>query len=713
MLDHGNPPPPPPTQPVWWGEGNSNNNNDAVPNDNTFNPPTRASQSRGLSSGLAPRVYLFTKYPVPGRAKTRIIPALGKEGAARLHRQLVRQALQTLDTFRKGSSSRSSSSSSISERKVVDCRIRYDDALAGEDGESKMKAWLGLDWIYEPQGPGDLGVRMAAATGLADGGEQGVGPVVLIGSDCPFIKPKHLKEALAALEDEKDEVEGEGEEGGGGGGNDLVLGPAKDGGYWLIGLRRPCAALFQGVDWGTERVLKQTLAIAAELGMKVKLLEVLHDMDRPEDLKLWSPPPLTSIIIPTLNEASNLAATLAAVYNGTSRHHAAALALLATASAAGTAVEGRKGGLKMRKKGMSNSTSSSIASSSTLMASNASSSSSSSSSSSFSSSSSPPPNPLPPSLPTTPTPKHVRKNGLKIHDPNLEVIVVDGGSTDGTQRLALALGARLVQSPLANRAAQLNLGAAEAAGDILLFLHGDTLLPPTWEDDVRGAFAGDPTILATAFKLKIMGRRPFYRVIEASITARSSWPWSMPYGDQALAVRRKVFDVLGGFPDVPIMEDYSFVQALRVLAKRPPPPKPRSRRKGGKKGGREGRGDGGMYGGRIELLPSCVRTSGRRWERVGVLRTTLINQCVILGWHLKVEPDRLAVFYRQAKHGGGREGGRWWERKGEPMTFVRARGVKEGEEEEEEEEEEEGEEEERRRMEEKAFAAVLPLVGGF
>ena len=170
----------------------------------------------------------------------------------------------------------------------------------------------------------------------------------------------------------------------------------------------------------------------------------------------------------------------------------------------------------------------------------------------------------------------------------MTIIVVDGGSTDGTQRLALALGARLVHSPLANRAAQMNLGAAAAAGDLLLFLHGDTLLPPTWEDDVRGAFARDPSILATAFKLKIMGESPLFRIIEASITARSSWPWSLPYGDQALAVKRKVFDLLGGFPDVPIMEDYSFVQALQVLAKRPPPPRPRSRKKGGREGG-EGR----------------------------------------------------------------------------------------------------------------------------
>jgi rSAM/selenodomain-associated transferase 1 len=608
-----------------------------------------------------------------------------------------------LDAFRKGSGSSSSSSSGGKEKKVVDCRVRYDDSLAGEDGESKMKAWLGLDWIYEPQGPGDLGERMAAATALADGGEKGVGSVVLIGSDCPFIKPKHLKEALAALEEE---------EGGEEGGNDLVLGPAKDGGYWLIGLRRPCPELFQGVDWGTGRVLEQTLAIAAGLGMKVKLLEALHDMDRPEDLKLWSPPPLTSIIIPTLNEASNLAATLAAVYNGTSRHHAAAVALLeAAAAAAAPPVEGREGGWKAWKND-SSSISSSSSSSSSITATNTSSS---------SSSSSPPQSLPPPFLPSNPPKQHKphippKKNGLKIHDPNLEVIVVDGGSTDGTQRLALALGARLVHSPLANRAAQMNLGAAAAAGDLLLFLHGDTLLPPTWEDDVRGAFARDPSVLATAFKLQILGKSPLFRVIEASITARSSWPWSLPYGDQALAVKRKVFDVLGGFPDVPIMEDYSFVQALQVLAKRPPPPRPRSRRKGGREGGEGGR-EGGMYGGRIELLPSCVRTSGRRWERLGVVKTTMINQCVILGWHLKVEPDRLALFYRQAKQGGRRERGRWWERKGEPMMFFRARGgEEEGEEEEGEGEEEEEEEEggeERRRTEEEAYSAVLPLVAGF
>lgn len=431
FLDHGSapPPPPPPLEPVWWfgGEGKKGPTDTQPPSSPSS---SKLSKPKRPSSGLAPRVYLFTKYPVPGKAKTRMIPALGREGAARFHRRLVRQTLQTMDTFRKGSG--------------VDCRVRYDDSLAGEDGAGQMKAWLGLDWIYEPQGPGDLGERMAAATALADGGEKDVGSVVLIGSDCPFITPGHLQEAVAALDEE---------------GNDVVVGPAKDGGYWLIGLRRPCPELFQGVDWGSGRVLEQTLAIAQGLGLQVKCLEALHDMDRPSDLSLWTPPPLTSIIIPVLNEAPNLAATLAAVYNGTSTHYHTRTTAAAAAAA----------GKKKTKRGRGGGGGGGGA---------------------------------------------VRDGrGLKIHDPNVEVIVVDGGSTDGSQRLALALGARVVTSPIANRAAQMNLGAAAATGDVLLFLHGDTLLPATWEDEVRGAFSKDPKILATAFRLRIQARAPLYRVL--------------------------------------------------------------------------------------------------------------------------------------------------------------------------------------------------------
>jgi rSAM/selenodomain-associated transferase 1 len=547
-----------------------------------------------------------------------------------------------------------------------------------------MQAWLGMDWIYEAQGPGDLGARLAAATAIADGGEEGVGSVVVVGSDCPFLRPRHLRAAVRALSDTQ---EGGGEEDEEEGGHDLVLGPATDGGYWLIGLRRPCPALFRDVDWGTSRVLNQTLARAESLGLKVKLLEALSDMDRPQDLALWRPPPLTSVVIPVVNEAECLSATLAAVFNGTSTHRAAATA---GADRTGVNTEGGregKGGRKVRRwvegggeggrergrwreggrgSGHAGMFSTQAPHISPVLPQESTPTPSTTQSSS---------NREEPSVRTSPGRK------LKIHDPHVEVIVVDGGSTDRSERVARALGARVIRAPTAGRALQMNLGAAAANGDILLFLHADTLLPPTWEDEVKGAFAHHPSLLATAFRLRIMAPSSLFRVIEAGVSARSRWPWSMPYGDQALAVRRSVFEAVGGYPDVPVMEDFSFIQALHKMARTPPTSRPGGRdgreRKDGRAtrqgGGRRGQSTeaGGLYGGKIRLLPSAVRTSARRWERLGVVRTTLVNQCMVLGWYVKVDPNKLAAFYRQAR-AGGTGGGR---KRGVEKRLVSLRGL--------------------------------------
>jgi uncharacterized protein len=564
---------PPPAEPVWWNPfGGDGQGPDPTPDVEPPAPPPEGEEEadragEGEGPALAPRVYCFTKFPTPGRTKTRMIPALGSQGATILHRRLVRQTLETLDAFRRATG--------------VDCRVRYD----GADDVGLMMGWLGLDWVYESQGPGDLGQRMARATALADGGEEGVGPVVLIGSDCPFVTPAHLGAAVAALGGVMPEGDGSGGSGGSKLPYDLVLGPAADGGYWLVGLRQPCPELFDGVEWGTEKVLAQTLAIAERLGLRVKLLETLADLDRPSDLALWTPPPLTSVVIPVLNEAENLPATLESIYNGTlvpSRpSSSAAAASVGSGSSKGAfGRRGQRGSKDLRGQ-------------------------------------------PPPQQQATQPPAGV------------EVIVVDGGSSDESKAVALALGARVLSAPEAHRAKQLNLGAAAASGDVLLFLHADTHLPPHWEAEVRAALK-DPRTLATAFGLKIAAKGAFFRFLEAAVALRSSWPLRLPYGDQALAMRREAFERLGGYrEDCPVMEDYALIRALH-----------RRLRADSRQGRPVVVGGSGPV---VQLLPSAVTTSARRWERLGPVRTTVVNQLMVLGWHLRVPPEKLAAFYRQQR----------------------------------------------------------------
>jgi rSAM/selenodomain-associated transferase 2 len=196
---------------------------------------------------------------------------------------------------------------------------------------------------------------------------------------------------------------------------------------------------------------------------------------------------------------------------------------------------------------------------------------------------------------------------------DVETIVVDGGSSDATPEIAKSGGARLVSVP-PPRARQMNLGAAEARGDIYVFLHADTLLPEEFEDRVRRTSA-DPSVAAGAFPLRIESARPGIRWVERGADLRSRY-LSLPYGDQALFVRSSLFWELGGFPLLPIMEDCVFV---RRLARK----------------------------GRIALVDRPVLTSGRRWDRLGITRTTLLNQLMVLGYSLGIAPERLAAWYRR------------------------------------------------------------------
>jgi rSAM/selenodomain-associated transferase 1 len=133
--------------------------------------------------------------------------------------------------------------------------------------EALMKAWLGPNLNFRGQGPGDLGVRLERA--FKEAFQSGTNRVVIVGSDCPGLTPKILRQAIDGLADQ-----------------DLVLGPARDGGYYLIGLSRPLSPLFVNIPWGTEKVFNKTIEIVNKFGLKALLLEPLDDIDRPEDLPL-------------------------------------------------------------------------------------------------------------------------------------------------------------------------------------------------------------------------------------------------------------------------------------------------------------------------------------------------------------------------------------------------------------------------------------------
>jgi rSAM/selenodomain-associated transferase 2/rSAM/selenodomain-associated transferase 1 len=428
------------------------------------------------------RLIVFTRFPVVGKVKTRLIPALGAEGATGLHRQLTLRTLRTAAT--------------VAQQRGLGLEIHFD----GGD-ESAMRHWLGDGFIFRSQSRGDLGERMSSS--FAQAFRNGADTVVIIGSDCPELSPELLHAAFDKLSNHA-----------------VVLGPATDGGYYLIGLRQPRPELFQGIIWSSDKVLSDTLRMLAQTNVRPELLDPLGDIDTPPDLVLWkrvteaeqADPRRLSIIIPTLNEAANIKATLRA------------------------AIEG---------------------------------------------------------------------------DP-YEVLVVDGGSSDDTARLAREAGAVVISSS-PGRSQQMNAGAARALGATLLFLHADTILSPGYAAAVVAALR-EAGVIAGAFRFQIDQSVKGKSLLEWSTNLRSRW-LQMPYGDQGLFLKRSTFEQLGGFAEMPIMEDYEFVRRIRRL-------------------------------GRIITLPLPARTSGRRWQRLGIIRTTLINVLMIVGYHTKIPPARLAKFYR-------------------------------------------------------------------
>jgi len=445
-----------------------------------------------MSKRLRECLMIFTRYPVPGTTKTRMIPALGADGAADLQRQMTQHLISKVRR--------------LVEQQSLAVEIRFEGG-----SRALMRDWLGPSFSYRDQGRGNIGRRMQRA--LAEGFQAGYTAIVILGSDIPDISNAIILQAFKALQK-----------------NRLVLGPADDGGYYLIGMHiadahRALSGLFKAVNWGTDTVLSQTIAAAERLGMAYVLLDTLTDVDHPREIEIWNRAvqanaPLTapkriSIIIPTLNEAGVIKAAI---------------------------------------------------------------------------------NRLP-------------------RSEQLEIIVVDGSSADATARVARELGVRVL-SAAPSKAGQMNAGAAEARGDVLLFLHVDTRLPENFEEKVLAALSRSG-FGAGAFSLGIDSRNRGLRFIEHAANWRARL-LKMPYGDQALFVARDLFNKIGGFPDYPIMEDFEFIRRLKRKSK-------------------------------IAILPESVQTSPRRWQNLGVFKTWVINQLIVVAYFIGIPPHRLAFWYRREK----------------------------------------------------------------
>ena len=190
----------------------------------------------------------------------------------------------------------------------------------------------------------------------------------------------------------------------------------------------------------------------------------------------------------------------------------------------------------------------------------------------------------------------------------IETIVVDGGSDDRTATVARDLGAAVIESK-PGRAKQMNTGARLATGDILLFLHADTILPHEFDHHVRDTL-NQPDVIAGAFRLGLDVHSRSLGLLKRLVNWRSR-RFQLPYGDQALFMSAETFFKAGAYPDVPIMEDFMLVRRLRRL-------------------------------GRIALTDAEAITSARRWQQHGVLRVTLIHQLIIAGHFMGLSPNRLA-----------------------------------------------------------------------
>ena len=402
---------------------------------------SEASQTHvSTTRSRARRLIVMTRLPEAGRVKTRLIPVLGPDGAMAMHAALLRQTLQNL--------------SASAEKIDFDIEVRFTGDTNLPVDAFRFASEVAREATWRAQTGGDLGERMHGAIAAAI--EEGARQVIVVGTDCPDLSPDVIVAAWHALDQ-----------------HDVVLGPADDGGYYLIGTKQADARLFAGVDWGTERVLRQTEDRCRQARQSVSRLPVLGDIDEAENLVIcrrlggelsdclpracrnW-----LSVVVPTLNEVQNLEQTVRPLLN----------------------------------------------------------------------------------------------------DEWIEVVIADGGSTDGTVELARSLGCRVITANR-GRGRQMNAGAALATGEYLLFLHADTQVPPNFfELPLRRR--SRTNAIAGAFRLQI--NQPGW----SSAMCRVGCKFTLTIGSNAPTAIKDcscvptTFFRVGGFKNWPLMEDYELCGRL-------------------------------------------------------------------------------------------------------------------------------------------------------
>eukprot|EP00035_Acanthoeca_spectabilis_P032954 m.21321 g.21321 ORF g.21321 m.21321 type:complete len:568 (+) comp5678_c0_seq1:208-1911(+) len=552
-----------------------------------------------LAPPVPVHIVLFSRVPTAGTTKTRLIPALGPDGAARAQLVMTEHMIEVLGSLPN-----------------VALTLHYNGEASAAEAwlRPKRARFPRLRWAQQP--PGGLGDKMAAA--IYSGLCSGYTSVLIVGSDIPGVCAEDINTAVAMLHGGTPSAS---TTSGGASGVEMVLGPAKDGGYYTVGLtvanrRAPRSLTFyrrlfsgEAIAWGTGTVRSEQLAQAAALGVSAQCLPATRgDVDEPEDLVELEKAlrvtaeglrnPGLSVVIPTLNEAGNIEAVI--------RRALAASSAPPAPSGTSTSNLGGEGA----------------------------------------------------------------DNQRNSRTAVLEVIVTDGGSTDSTcavvERLAAELSSeqphsppiRLVEGPK-GRGRQLNLGARAAQGEMLLFLHADTALPGGFPATVRrilwspgvalGAFAfgldcnhplrgssssvghGSPAAPASATAAAAIDAaggsdgvlfRLTMRFLEAVTNVRSGW-LAIPYGDQAFFLRRDVFWQHGGFnTSYPMMEDLDLVQRVKR---------------------------GGVGRVMVDNGDPAV-TSARRWREhpLGLIGVSGVNQLALFAFNvLGMSPVTIASWYRR------------------------------------------------------------------
>ncbi|XP_064632014.1 uncharacterized protein LOC135490645 isoform X2 [Lineus longissimus] len=472
-------------------------------------------------------VYIFTRYPEPGKCKTRLVPMLGEKGAARVQMLMTEHIL-----------------GQVLELKNAKPDLHVVVYFSGTN-EKTMHYWIDRKYanhklLLKPQRGDDLGEKLMNA--CLDSFHSGVERLIIVGCDIPGINHGILEDAFSMLK--WDDC-------------DLVIGPAEDGGYYLLGTNRRIGvntieSLFKGIEWGTSKVFEQQVEAAEFLGMKAaKLDQTLRDVDTPEDIGVFEQElgvrtkevtsPMWSIIIPCLNEVDEIENCLQSAI-------------------------------------------------------------------------------------------------LSCSEPSkVELIICDGGSDDGSvEKVKEVLTDRgvlwkLIHSP-AGRGRQMVAGASESSGDNLLFLHVDSRLPQNFDQHAEDCL-WIPGIVAGAFRFQLdfepgkvdpeTGKTSKLskfqaRLLEWGANIRSKYG-ELPYGDQAIFLRKKIYLQVGGMPGYPLFEDFALIEKLKSLG----------------------------HIGIVEGEP-CL-TSARRWEKHGYYKVTGMNSMMVAAYMCGVSPDRLASWYQAGR----------------------------------------------------------------